>query len=497
EISNLIPSSNFYTEIHKELQNADNLVYNFYFDLLKGKNISNFQILYLFPPDFITKLKAYKIGKNKKMREQELLFLTKLPKAELHCHLGGIATPAEIVETALENKLSILNLKNNDSKYRKFLNDVRQAVRNNSISELIELVPDIKGLRSKFNIPEPYSVAGFLLQFKNNIDLLSKFIYRDYLNNSTFKGIGIDNYEKLGDLQGSGLLQNELSIRKACKLIINKALKHNVHYLELRCSPVNYTRADLTEEDVVNIIVDEISKHPLNVKLIFIASRHGKMSTIYRHIELATKLLKTHKIFKKLFVGFDLAGNENSKEPNELSYAFLPLMEQCVKLTIHAGETEKVNNIWQAVYRLNADRIGHGLKLVNNKELLAKFRDRKIAVEMCPSSNNQIVGFHNFNNKNDKTTKIYPLKNYINEGLRVTINTDNPGISLTDFSQELFVASMLTEGGLSIWDILQLIKNSFRSVFTSVDERHDLIVNAEKEISKILQKEFKSGILST
>jgi len=56
---------------------------------------------------------------------------------------------------------------------------------------------------------------------------------------------------------------------------------------------------------------------------------------------------------------------------------------------------------------------------------------------------------------------------------------------------------MLTEGGLSIWDILQLIKNSFRSVFTSVDERHDLIVNAEKEISKILQKEFKSGILST
>ena len=90
----------------------------------------------------------------------------------------------------------------------------------------------------------------------------------------------------------------------------------------------------------------------------------------------------------------------------------MPLLERCARVTIHAGETDNVDSIWEAVYHLNTDRIGHGLKLLDNKELYERFVDKKIGIEMFPSSNDQIIGYE----KGE-----YPLLNYMREELRVTI----------------------------------------------------------------------------
>ena len=73
---------------------------------------------------------------------------------------------------------------------------------------------------------------------------------------------------------------------------------------------------------------------------------------------------------------------------------------------------------------------------------------------MCPSSNFQIVGFRDNYLPESSSAANYPLKNYLEQGLKVTINTDNPGISRTDFTNELHRASRLTPGGLSAWEIL-------------------------------------------
>jgi adenosine deaminase len=71
------------------------------------------------------------------------------------------------------------------------------------------------------------------------------------------------------------------------------------------------------------------------------------MEKIQQHIYLAMSLAESNPVFKDHFSGFDLAGAETAKQPGELREAFLPLMEQCVQFTIHAGEDEPVENIWQ------------------------------------------------------------------------------------------------------------------------------------------------------
>ena len=168
----------------------------------------------------------------------------------------------------------------------------------------------------------------------------------------------------------------------------------------------------------------------------------------------------------------------------------MDFMKECYNITIHAGETEEVESIWQAVYHLNAERVGHGLKLLNNEDLLTKFLERGIAVEMCPSSNFQIVGFRdNYFPKETMHLPEYPLKAYLDKELKVSVNTDDPGISLTDMTHELHKAARMTQGGLSKWDILQLICNGFRSAFYPYERKKLLIRKAEQELAKLIKEE--------
>lgn len=147
----------------------------------------------------------------------------------------------------------------------------------------------------------------------------------------------------------------------------------------------------------------------------------------------------------------------------------------CKNVTVHAGETMPAENIWEAVYCLNAERIGHGLTLVERDgDLLPKFRDRRIGVEMCPSSNYQIVGFKD-NYYPDQNLSDYPLRKYMDEKIRVTVNTDDPGMSRTNVTNELLKAARLTRGGLSLWDILSLLYNSFEMAFLPYREKMKLL----------------------
>jgi len=280
-------------------------------------------------------------------------------------------------------------------------------------------------------------------------------------------------------LQGSGLLQSKESIIEACRYLVDYCKEQNIKYLELRCSPVNYTVAGLKDDEIVSIMFNEFQKHKdfVDIRLIIIGSRHSDQNVFKRHVELVKKLLKEKK-YSNFIVGFDVAGNEAKKSPKELRDALLPLMKECVKFTIHAGENQPVENIWEAVYELNADRIGHGLTLVDNQDLLYRFRDRNIFIELCPSSNYQICDFQN---------KIYPLRKYFNDGLKITINTDNPGISKTDITNEYYFASNIAQ--LNKIEIIQLIRNSVQGTFLSKDEKKKLMLSFEEGIYKIITDE--------
>jgi adenosine deaminase len=269
--------------------------------------------------------------------------------------------------------------------------------------------------------------------------------------------------------------------------LIRRSRAENIRYLELRCSPLNYTRAGLSAEEVVQIIDRELSaQDDFEYSLIFIASRHGKMSTVYQHVELAEELLEQDEV--PSLRGFDLAGSEKTGSIEQLRQAFMPMLRQCRHITIHAGETEQVDRIWEAVYHLSAERIGHGLTLKDNTDLMEKFKDRNIAVEMCPSSNFQIVGFQDNYYPETRNQPAYPLQDYLEKGLKVAVCTDNPGISRTDFTNELHRAARLSLGGLSHWDICQILRNSFKSGFAPRGVRNRLLRNAEEELIDLLKQ---------
>lgn len=481
EINYIEPDTALVSEINERLANARNLMYNYSLSLSGNHKQTNYRALYALEPEQVQSLQKMEIGVNLERADWEKSLLQKLPKAELHCHFGGILNAPEMIEVAKANQQQIIDGQNSHPEFAQWLSKIENYIKKDNLAGLLKEIPDVKELRHKFPLlPKPLAVAAFLNLFEAKADLLDQFIFDAYLDGANYKNIGIEDYEKLGDLQGSALMQSEASIRTACRILVRKCAQENVRYLELRQSPIKYTQGGLTAERVVDIIRDELQKAEHTVfKAIFIASRHGKMSEIHQHIELTRELFEKNDSYREWIVGFDLAGAEKARSPAELRESFLPLMKESMNLTIHAGENEDVRNIWEAVYHLNADRIGHGLTLNNDSNLKSRFLNRKITIEMCPSSNDQIIGY-------TETKGAYPLKDYLSRGLRVTVNTDNPGISRTSFSNEYYKAALLSANGLTLWEILQIIRNSFRGAFLPFEKRQKLLLQSEKEIINLL-----------
>jgi|GEM_PF-989115 len=488
-----------------------------------------FRELFNYKKELIDKLKNHYIGFDIKNKEKDLKLLRNLPKTDLHCHLGGSLNAKDLIDLT-----SYVIEKDGLS------NTFRQYNYPANIEEYEKLFKQFKGVKNYVHCNKSNLIFNFINMFEGNEKKLKKWIYEKIytfnslesekeniikvfddgnIDETSFKGIGIDRYETLGDLQGTTILQNKNAIFFCVSRLIDKEVFENVKHIEIRCSPINYTREELNEFDVLETILNAIAEKdqyyrekgkPISLGLILIASRHGKMSDIYRNIEMIDDIFNKKEMngkynhnekkknyeliyerMEKYFKGFDLAGNENRARPEEFRSAFLRIMDRCPNITIHAGETGDEKDIWQAIYYLNAERIGHGLKLTDSGDLKKKIKDRHIAIELCPSSNYQILNFSdNYFKQNSEDTMKYPLKDYLDYGLRVTINTDNMGISDTNATNELLKAARLSEStckGLNIWDILKIIKNGFKASFTDHETKRKLIEDAEQNIKNFLK----------
>jgi adenosine deaminase len=403
---------------------------NFYSHIKNQENERDiFRRLYFLHPDILQKLKEIKIGTNDKDYEDEINLLKSLPKADLHTHLGGVLSAAEIIEVAKCH-------------------------------------------------PNPTdSTIAEILSFQGKPDEFDKHIFGEYINPEKYYNTGIDSYQKLGDYQGSKLLKTKQTLEKTVDIYARNLLNDNVKYVEIRCSPYNYSTEYFSVDDVVNCIMDTMDKYQdkITYRIICIIGREADLDKIKQRIDIIIGLINSNERFAKKLVGIDLAGNEGRNAPKDLRSSFMPFLERCIHITIHAGETEEVGNIWEAVYHLSADRIGHGLKLLDKEELIPRFIDKNIGIEMCPSSNRQIVGYGRV------TDKTYPLKTYMEHGLKVTVNTDNQGISRTFMSNEFYAAANLC-GGISLWDCFVLIRNSLIVSFADKKTKMKLLQNFENEI---------------
>jgi adenosine deaminase len=250
-----------------------------------------------------------------------------------------------------------------------------------------------------------------------------------------------------------------------------------VVYAEVRFAPELHTQRGLTEPEIIEAVLAGFADgeqaaaavgHPIRVGVLLTAMRTATHSR--RIAELAVEYRDSG------VVGFDIAGAEAGFPPTRHLDAFEYLRRENAHFTIHAGEAFGLPSIWEAIQWCGADRLGHGVRIIDDitvdedgvahlGRLAAYVRDRRIPLEMCPTSNIQTGAA--------ESIATHPIGLLRDLGFRVTVNTDNRLMSNTSMSNEM---ELLSEAfGYGLDDLQWFTINAMKSAFVPFDERLAII----------------------
>jgi adenosine deaminase len=279
-------------------------------------------------------------------------------------------------------------------------------------------------------------------------------------------------YLKRFDYTLAVLQDAEALNRAAYELAIDNAAE-NVLYMEVRYSPILHTRKGLKLTQVMNAVLDGLTRAEREVDIktgvIVCGIRNISPDTSLRLAEL-TVAYKHQGV-----VGFDLAGFEDHYPAKDHNNAFYLIRKNNINCTVHAGEAYGPDSIKQALHNLNTHRIGHGTRLKEDGDLLNYVNDHRIPMEICVSSNLQTGAVNSLEE--------HPLRLYYDWGLRVTLNTDNRLMSDTTLTKEYMIACQAF--GLTKRDLKNIIIMGFKSAFMP----HKNKVSFLDRVLKILRKE--------
>lgn len=247
--------------------------------------------------------------------------------------------------------------------------------------------------------------------------------------------------------------------------------KDGIVYAEVRYAPEQHLRAGLSLEQVVEAVLDGFARGREDFGI-----RVGTLVTAMRHQARSMEIAELAVRYRDAgVVGFDIAGAEAGYPPTRHLDAFEYLQRENAHFTIHAGEGFGLPSIWQAIQWCGADRLGHGVRIIDDIEVdgdeprlgrLADYvRDKRIPLEMCPTSNIQTGAA--------KSIAEHPIGLLRRLSFRVTVNTDNRLMSGTTLSEEF--AKLADAFGYG-WDDLQWFTvNAMKSAFAPFNERLELI----------------------
>ena len=283
----------------------------------------------------------------------------------------------------------------------------------------------------------------------------------------------LENYLKKFDIILS-VLQTPPSLTMIAYELAMDCWKDGVRYLEVRYCPELHTKQGMSLADTVEAVklgLQQAEKECRIMTGIIICSLRN-MSPLHS-LELS-KLAVKYK--NNGVVGFDLAGIEENFPAKKHKEAFYLILNNNINTTIHAGEAFGPQSIHQAIHVCGAHRIGHGTRVHEDKDLLNYINNHRIPLEICLTSN--------IHTKAVSSISKHPFKHYINEKVRVTLNTDNRLISNTSLSNEYEIA--INNFNLNENEIRTIIVNGFKSAFLPHNKRRELI----REVVNELENEF-------
>ena len=267
-----------------------------------------------------------------------------------------------------------------------------------------------------------------------------------------------------------GLMQSEEVLSRIAYEMAADFAAENVRWLEVRFGPVLHTADGLSMEAVMDAVLDGLtraeSEFGIRSGVIVCALRDRFVEASVAQAELAERYLG------RGVIGFDLAGGEAGNPAKQHLNAFYHARNQLLNLTVHAGESWGPESIRQALFFCGAHRIGHGVTLVDDPELLRFVVDRQIPLEICPTSNVQTHVVPSYEG--------HPLKQLADAGVAVTINTDSRLFSHTTTTGEIWLAH--TRCGLDADQTREAVLNAFRFAFLEHGEKKRMLAEAESVI---------------
>ncbi|OIQ47461.1 MAG: adenosine deaminase [Gammaproteobacteria bacterium MedPE] len=244
---------------------------------------------------------------------------------------------------------------------------------------------------------------------------------------------------------------------------VEDAFNAGLDYAELRFSPGYMAMSHkLSAQGIVEAVIDGVragqEKFGVRTNLIGILSRTFGVDAC--QVELDAIISQRDKI-----VAVDLAGDELGF-PSELFVGqFKQARDAGFNITAHAGEAAGSEAIWYAIEQLGASRIGHGVKAIHDPKLMDYLAEHQIGIESCPTSNIQTSTVSDYQN--------HPIKKFLEHGINVSLNTDDPGVSDIEIAYEYTVAAKAI--GLNEGDLLKLQQNGLKQAYLSNDEKQALI----------------------
>ncbi|ATE57290.1 adenosine deaminase [Actinosynnema pretiosum] len=266
-----------------------------------------------------------------------------------------------------------------------------------------------------------------------------------------------------------GVMQDEAALVRVAAEAAQDLADDGVAYAEVRYAPELFTDRGLRLEQVVEAVNEGFrqgeaaSGNRIRVNALLCAMRQN--DGWQRIADLVVRYRDAG------VVGFDIAGPEAGFPATRELSAFEYLREQNAHFTVHAGEADGPESIHRAVQRCGAERLGHGVRIIEDVKgdevgrLAAYVRDRRIALEMCPTSNVHTGAF--------ASIAEHPVKRLADLGFRVTLNTDNRLMSDCSLTGEF--AAVVREFDFGWDDLRTFTTNAAKAAFLPLDERRALI----------------------
>ncbi len=270
-------------------------------------------------------------------------------------------------------------------------------------------------------------------------------------------------------------LSSEILHRVTSEAILDAAAD-NVRYLELRFTPVALgNQCMLSLAEVIDLVIaaagETARQAGLQVRLIASFNRHESLQQAEEVVALAADRAGDG------IVGLDIAGDEANFPADPFADLLKEARRSGLRLTVHAGEWGGPENVRQAISLFQVERVGHGVRILEDPDTTALAREAGTVFEVCPTSNIHSGIF--------RALEKHPLRRMMDAGLATTLNTDDPGISVIQLSDEF---SLATEKlGIEVAGLRKMVLTAASAAFIEGAERSALAESIGRAFDRAME----------